>query len=68
MLLFHSFKGTISISLTNCFIQLKPEVDDERKWIIKIQGAALLSSPENYKSPVVSPIQLSASVSDGGEQ
>ncbi|XP_050221721.1 RINT1-like protein MAG2 isoform X2 [Mercurialis annua] len=42
------------IELSETLEKLKPEVDDERNWTIKIQGAALLSGPENYKSPVVS--------------
>ncbi|KAF2315974.1 hypothetical protein GH714_040769 [Hevea brasiliensis] len=42
------------IELIDTLEKLKPEVENERNWTVKIQGAALLSDPENYKSPAVS--------------
>ncbi|KDP31230.1 hypothetical protein JCGZ_11606 [Jatropha curcas] len=42
------------IELSDIVEKLKPEVDDDRNWTMKIEGTALLSGPENYKSPVVS--------------
>ncbi|CAI0399404.1 unnamed protein product, partial [Linum tenue] len=42
------------IELSDTLAKLKAESDDERKWKVKVQGAALLSGPENYKSPIVS--------------
>ncbi|EEF52156.1 RINT1-like protein MAG2 isoform X2 [Ricinus communis] len=42
------------LELSETLEKLKPVVDDERNWTTKIQGAAPLSGPENYKSPMVS--------------
>ncbi|CAN1779008.1 RINT1-like protein MAG2 [Linum perenne] len=42
------------IELSDTLEKLKAEAEDERNWIVKVQGAALLSGPENYKSPLVS--------------
>nr|XP_034894217.1 RINT1-like protein MAG2 isoform X2 [Populus alba] len=41
------------IELNDTLEKLKPEVDDERNWTAKIEGA-LLSGFESYKSPAVS--------------
>ncbi|CAN1138833.1 RINT1-like protein MAG2 [Linum perenne] len=42
------------IELSDTLEKLKAEAEDERNWIVKVQGAALLSGPENYRSPLVS--------------
>ncbi|CAK7322843.1 unnamed protein product [Dovyalis caffra] len=46
------------IELNDTLEKLKPEVDDERNWTTKIEGEALLSGFESYKSPVVSSVFL----------
>ncbi|XP_065877150.1 RINT1-like protein MAG2 [Euphorbia lathyris] len=46
------------IELKDTLEKLKPELDDDRNWRMKIQGAALSSGPENYKSPAVSGVFL----------
>ncbi|KAJ8753310.1 hypothetical protein K2173_019709 [Erythroxylum novogranatense] len=42
------------IELNDTLEKLGPELDDERIWKIRIQGGALLSASENYKSPAIS--------------
>lgn len=42
------------IELNDAVQKLKNEVKDERNWTSKIQGAALLSDSEDYKSPLIS--------------
>ncbi|KAJ4824178.1 RING-finger protein mag2 [Turnera subulata] len=46
------------IELHDAHEKLKPELDNTRNWALKIQGAALLSGPENYKSPAISGVFL----------
>ncbi|KAF8408079.1 hypothetical protein HHK36_007220 [Tetracentron sinense] len=41
------------IELRDTLDKLKPEMEDERSWTLKVQGAVLLSGSEDYKSPVV---------------
>ncbi|KAE8707403.1 RINT1-like protein MAG2 [Hibiscus syriacus] len=43
------------IDLDDAIEKLKPEIDDERNWIKKVQGADL-SNSDDYKSPAVSSI------------
>ncbi|XP_057459577.1 RINT1-like protein MAG2 [Actinidia eriantha] len=40
------------IELTDTFDKLKPEIEDERSWLIKIQGG-VISGVEDYKSPAI---------------
>ncbi|XP_065630542.1 RINT1-like protein MAG2 [Quercus suber] len=42
------------IELSEALDKLKPEMDDERNWRMKVQGAVLSSVPEDFKSPAVS--------------
>uniref|UniRef100_A0A5B7BIY7 Putative RINT1-like protein MAG2 n=1 Tax=Davidia involucrata TaxID=16924 RepID=A0A5B7BIY7_DAVIN len=42
------------IELTDSLDKLKPEMEDERNWSTKVQGAVLLSGPEDFKSPAIS--------------
>ncbi|CAL1406308.1 unnamed protein product [Linum trigynum] len=42
------------IELSDTLEKLKAEADDERKWKAKVQAVALISGPDNYKSPIVS--------------
>ncbi|WCJ35962.1 RINT-1 / TIP-1 family [Euphorbia peplus] len=46
------------IELRDTLDKLKPELDNDRNWKMKIEGASLLSGPENYKSPAVSGVFL----------
>ncbi|XP_057952274.1 RINT1-like protein MAG2 isoform X2 [Malania oleifera] len=46
------------IELGDALNKIKAEMDDERKWTIKIQGGVLLSGPEDYKSPAISSVFL----------
>ena len=42
------------IELSEALDKLKPEMDDERNWGMKVQGVVLSSVPEDFKSPAVS--------------
>ncbi|KAF7850556.1 hypothetical protein BT93_L5307 [Corymbia citriodora subsp. variegata] len=42
------------IELNDTLDKLKADVDNERNWTKKVQGAVLMSGPEDYKSPIVS--------------
>lgn len=42
------------IELNDAMDKLKPEIEDERKWSVEVQGSALLSGSEDYKSPAIS--------------
>lgn len=42
------------IELSDMLDKFKADVDNERNWTKKVQGAVLMSGPEDYKSPLVS--------------
>ncbi|KAG8652470.1 hypothetical protein MANES_06G094600v8 [Manihot esculenta] len=42
------------IELSDTVEKIKTEMEVERNWTVKIQGAALVSDPEKYRSPAVS--------------
>lgn len=42
------------IELGDILNKLKAECDNERNWTMKVQGAILSSSPEDYKAPAIS--------------
>ncbi|CAN1299916.1 RINT1-like protein MAG2 [Linum perenne] len=54
------------IELSDTLEKLKAEAEDERNWIVKVQGAALLSGPENYKSPCQEAEGMTALTDDDG--
>ncbi|KAK9278126.1 hypothetical protein L1049_027685 [Liquidambar formosana] len=45
------------VELGDTLDKLKPEMEDARSWITKVQGA-VLSGPEDFKSPVISSVFL----------
>ncbi|KAG6635432.1 hypothetical protein I3843_11G041400 [Carya illinoinensis] len=42
------------IELSDALDKIKPEIADEKIWRMKVQGAVLVSGPEDFKSPAVS--------------
>lgn len=42
------------IELSDMLDKFRADVDNERNWTKKVQGAVLMSGPEDYKSPLVS--------------
>lgn len=42
------------IELSDAIDKLKLEMDDEKNWRMKVQGAVLSSGPEDFKSPAIS--------------
>lgn len=46
------------IELKDSVDKLNPEIEDERRWSVEVQGSALLSGSEDYRSPAISSVFL----------